>query len=217
MRQLGNGPPLLMLAGTGGRGAVFLPLARRWQARYRAVMPDPAPPYAPEESARHAMQAMKMAGMASFHVLGVSLGGCVAQQLAIQFPANVLSLTLCATFARMDAPTRAKIAALRDARLALPDPAFLPLWLNALYGSAAHPPMAAMDTPPALFAAQLEAAMAYDGTSLLRAIRCPTRVTYGRDDSLIPPTLSAALAEGIDGAATEAYPGGHMHWMYINS
>lgn len=216
MRRLGEGPPLLMLAGTGGSGAIFLGLARRHKDRFAAVMPDPAPPFAPAESARALHQAMAEAGMGAYHVLGVSLGGCTAQQLAAQYPASVLSLTLCATFARMDAQTRDEIAALRDARLSLPDAAFLPRWLDALYGNTTHPVVTTLDTPPDVFAAQLDAAMAYDGTDALWAIRCLTRVTYGQADSLIPPRLSLALANGIAGAEAVAYPGSHMHWTAID-
>ena len=59
MRTFGEGAPLLMLAGAGGRGAGFMPLARRWRAQYRAYMPDPCAPFAPEEAARGLLARMR--------------------------------------------------------------------------------------------------------------------------------------------------------------
>lgn len=210
------GPPLLMLAGAGGRGTAFLPLASRWKAQYRCLMPDPTPPYAAEEAAEIMLRQLTAAGIDTFHVLGVSLGGCMAQQVAVQAPDHVLSLTLSATFVRMDDATYARVNALRDARLTLPGDAFLLKWFSLLFGDAPWP-RGATAPPRDTFAAQTEAALAYDGTATVPGIRCPTCVTYGTDDALIPPALSIALAQAIPGATAQPYPGGHMHWQALSA
>ena len=92
MRTFGEGAPLLMLAGAGGRGAGFMPLARRWRAQYRAYMPDPCAPFAPEEAARGLLARMREAGVERFDVLGASLGGCTALAMAALAPERVRCL-----------------------------------------------------------------------------------------------------------------------------
>lgn len=217
MREMGKGEPMLLLAGAGGSGAVFLGLARRWRDNYRCLMPDMEPPYETEAAAHAMVRRLDAVGVASFHVTGVSLGGCIAQQIAAQYPERVLSLTLCATFARLEGEGRERVARLREDRLSLADEAFLPRWMDYLYGDTPRPSLRAMDTPAEVFAAQLDAALAHDGRPLLSAIACPVRVTYGRDDRLILPELTIALADGILGAECEAYPGGHMHWLDLKT
>lgn len=143
MRTFGEGAPLLMLAGAGGRGAGFMPLARRWRAQYRAYMPDPCAPFAPEEAARGLLARMREAGVERFDVLGASLGGCTALAMAALAPERVRSLTLCAAFARLDEETAGRLAALRGRRLALPDDAFDAEWMDLLYGDMPRPREAA--------------------------------------------------------------------------
>lgn len=216
MRTFGEGAPLLMLAGAGGRGAGFMPLARRWRAQYRAYMPDPCAPFAPEEAARGLLARMREAGVERFDVLGASLGGCTALAMAALAPERVRSLTLCAAFARLDEETAGRLAALRGRRLALPDDAFDAEWMDLLYGDMPRP-AGSGGMPADALAAQLEAALAFDGRPLLPRIRCPVCVTFGREDRLIPPRLSRELARGVAGAALEAYPGGHMHFLALQA
>ena len=215
MRALGRGEPLLMLSGAGGRGSVFLPLARRWQASFRVLMPDPEPPYEPDAAAHAMIRRLENAGVGSFHLLGVSLGGCVAQVLAALWPERVLSLTLSATFARLDDPARRTIEALRDLRRTGGDEAFAAAWSAALYGEDAAPRLPARGFAAKSLCAQLDAALSYDGTALLSRIRCPARITLGVDDRLIPPALTAALAADIRGASLMRFAGGHMHWLRL--
>lgn len=218
VRRLGEGAPLVMLAGVGGRGAAFLPLARRWRARYESFLPDPTPPYAPWDAAEATLRLLDVAGVGeTFHLLGASLGGCVALAMAARYPARVRTLTLCATFATLDGETRAGLLCLREARLVLPEETFLPLWRAALYGDAPCTEIGRAAVPAEAFVRQLDAALAFDGRALAPRIRCPACVTCGEDDRMIPPRLSIALAELIPGARLETHPGGHMHWLALAS
>lgn len=211
---MGSGAPLVMLAGAGGKGSVFLGLARRWKQVFRCMMPDPEPPFQSEAAALHMLSRLDAEGIDTFHLLGVSLGGCVAQQMAAQAPRRVHSLTLSATFAQLDAPAREVIQPLKQDCLTLSDDALMRRWLQLLYGEAAPPPAPGVLDRIA-FASQLDAALAHDSTQLLPHIHCPVHITYGEEDRLIPPHLSLALADSIPQATVQAYPGGHMHWLAL--
>ena len=88
--------------------------------------------------------------------------------------------------------------------------------MDLLYGDMPRP-AGSGGVPADALAAQLEAALAFDGRPLLPRIRCPVCVTFGREDRLIPPRLSRELARGVAGAALEAYPGGHMHFLALQA
>lgn len=114
--QDGSGPDLLLIAGLGDGSAVWdqqvAGLARdfrltRYDARGTAGAPTPPGPYAQSSLVDDALEVMDAAGIARAHVVGSSLGGVIAQRLAISHPERVASITLCATWARPDRALRA--------------------------------------------------------------------------------------------------------------
>lgn len=181
MRTFGEGAPLLMLAGAGGRGAGFMPLARAGARNTAPICPIPARPL---------RRRRRRAGC--WHACGRRAWSglmCWARRWAAvrrwRWPlwrrSRVRSLTLCAAFARLDEETAGRLAALRGRRLALPDDAFDAEWMDLLYGDMPRP-AGSGGVPADALAAQLEAALAFDGRPLLPRIRCPVCVTFGRED-----------------------------------
>jgi 3-oxoadipate enol-lactonase len=67
----------------------------------------PKGPYSTALLADDAAQVMTAAGIERAHVVGISLGGAIAQELTLRHPARVASLALLATFAGLDAKMRA--------------------------------------------------------------------------------------------------------------
>jgi pimeloyl-ACP methyl ester carboxylesterase len=170
---------------------------------------------------------MDRLGIERAHVLGVSMGGMIAQELALAHPDRVRSLQLHTTLARTDAYTRACAAVWEVVRATLPpEAAFraIALWLFApssyndrreliemiVQGALATP------YPQSLtgLSRQREAIASHDTLGRLGAIRCPTLVTAAEDDILIRPRASRALAAAIPGAEFATIPdAGHVpYW-----
>jgi len=146
------------------------------------------------------------------HIVGLSLGGCVAQQLALDWPARVRSLALVNTFARFDLggpdtalglgarlavlglrglPAQAELVAARM----FPKPEQAPLRQLAAQRIAAN--------EPTTYRRLLIAIAAFDVTHRLREIACPTLVVAGDRDTTVPLRAKQALAAGIPGARLE--------------
>ena len=159
-------------------------------------------------------------GIERFHLLGVSMGGMIAQEYALAYPGDLRSLVLACTYAapgpfcsRMFA-LWADMAEVRDVPFVMRD---VTLWaftlpffeqredeLREFEGE-----MAAMPQSREAYLAQLHSIREHDATERLPGIAAPTLVVAGADDILIPVALSRRLQEGIPGARWATVPGGH--------
>jgi pimeloyl-ACP methyl ester carboxylesterase len=104
--ELGEGDPLLFVQGLGYDRHGFGPLPHLLAEDFHVVVFDnrgvgesdvPAGPYSVPMLAADAIAVLDAAGIESAYVLGVSLGGFIAQELALTYPERVLKLVLCAT------------------------------------------------------------------------------------------------------------------------
>ncbi len=157
-------------------------------------------------------------GIDRVHVVGTSMGGLIAQQLAVRHPARVRSLALVATAPRLPAGTRLLLGLW--ARLAASGPAghadalldaclhgFSPAWLDrhadrieawtAVDGAAGA----------AAFAAQIGAMLAHEPVAGLPDV--PTLVLHGRDDQVMPLAVARDFAALGDRVAFEVLETGH--------
>ena len=108
----GEGEPLVLIAGTAFDLSFWddlLPELRgfrvlRLDNRGAGLSDAPDEPFSIERMADDVAAVMDAAGMPSAHVHGASMGGLIAQELAIRYPERVLSLVLGATFAGGSAP-----------------------------------------------------------------------------------------------------------------
>ena len=200
-----------------------------WQGlRYWARLPVQAP-YALRDLAGDCAALLDALGIHSAHVCGASMGGMVAQRLALEHPARVRSLVLMMTTSgarQLPGPTPAARAALLGRPRAPTAEAMLEHYMKLFrtIGSPAYPaPEADLR---AMLAQSLRrgglnsaagvtrqlTAIAADGdrTPLLGRIRVPTQVIHGQADPLVPLACGRQLAQVIAGARLDAVEGmGH--------
>lgn len=108
---LGSGPPVILLHGLGLGGADWFPVAQGLAQHYQLALIDlrgfgssslsRRRDYRIASMAADCMQVIAQWGKGPVHVVGLSLGGCVALQMALAAPQLVDSLVLVNTFARM--------------------------------------------------------------------------------------------------------------------
>jgi pimeloyl-ACP methyl ester carboxylesterase len=114
--QEGEGPDVLLLGGLADDHTVWDPQVAslrhsfrvtRFDARGIPGAPTPPGPYALSSLVADAIAVLDAGGVERAHVVGSSLGGVVAQQLAIRHPERVASIVLAASWARPDRALRA--------------------------------------------------------------------------------------------------------------
>jgi pimeloyl-ACP methyl ester carboxylesterase len=230
----GSGPPVLCIMGLGGRGTDWNPafLAAmtphhemiRFDNRGTGASDRPEETYSLDVMADEALGVLDAVGRERTHVVGTSMGGMIAQLVALRHPSRVAGLVLIATHAggpSVTPPTPAAMNALvgdrshppemivREAMTTITAPGFAarhPEAIDALVANAVRQP-----TPPASFARQMQAIIASDRTSRLADIRAPTLVVHGTDDPLVPHANGERLARHIPGARLVTLPDcGHM-------
>jgi pimeloyl-ACP methyl ester carboxylesterase len=123
--ESGHGDPLVLLMGFGGDHLSWGFQLAAFSAKYRVLAFDnrgtgrsssPPGPYTTRVMADDTVALMDKLGIDAAHVLGVSLGGMIAQELAINHPARVRSLQLHCTAARPDGYMVAMLDNLRVVR-----------------------------------------------------------------------------------------------------
>lgn len=106
-----DGPPLLMLHGLGTDQLGWALQRRAFAARYRCILVDnrgsgrsdkPHGPYRLEDLAADAVAVLDAAGYESAHVVGASMGGALAQIMAVLHPERVRSLVLACTACQLN-------------------------------------------------------------------------------------------------------------------
>ncbi|GAA3666601.1 alpha/beta hydrolase [Nonomuraea antimicrobica] len=182
-------------------------------------------PYLLDDLADDTAALMDALGLPAAHVVGASMGGMVAQTLAIRHPGRVLTLTsIMSTPGPSVAPPTEAAAAVLTGRPPADRAAVLEQAVRTW--STIGSPGYELDREkivaraglaydrcfdPAGTARQLAAIMASgDRTELLAGVRVPTLVLHGEADPLVPPAGGRATAAAIPGARLVTYPGmGH--------
>ncbi len=158
--------------------------------------------------------------IADFHLMGVSMGGMIAQEYALAYGGDLRSLTLACTYAapgpfcsRMFtmwgdlAPALGVPFVMRDVTLwAFTVPFFEEREAEAVEFEQG---MAALDMPVPAYLSQLNVIQTHDTTDRLGEITVPTMVLAGAEDILIPVRLSRKLHASIRDAEWATTPGGH--------
>lgn len=217
----GRGAPILLLHGLGSCGEDWVLQTQYFSGEFRVVAPDlrghgqstkPAGAYSIALLASDVACLLDALSIDSAHVVGLSLGGLVAQQLAIDFPRRVLSLALINTFARLLSGNVRELArVLRRGFVSL----VLPMRTNAQLiarGLFPQPHQAEMrrlavqrimTNDRAAYRAAIIAIRDFDSRRSLHRVTCPTLVVTGESDSTVPRARQRELAGGIRDARWE--------------
>jgi 3-oxoadipate enol-lactonase len=228
---VGAGRPILLVHGFTNYGMVWAPqLAALVHAGYRAIMPDLAGHGLSEPAqvkttvadlAGDMVALLDSLGIARAAVCGLSLGGFVAQQMAVDHPGRVDG-TIVADSRPLanDAETRAVIATwiemfegpggpLKRLEFAWPvlfNDTFQASPAGAATLDAWRPILARI---PGYSLANVARGMAeFDVSAALPRVRAPTLVISGELDRLFAPEVSRRTAELVPGAGFAVIPGG---------
>jgi pimeloyl-ACP methyl ester carboxylesterase len=227
----GAGDPLLLIMGLGGTHAAWMLQVPFFRRRFRVITYDPrglglsrdsGEPYTMRTLASDAIAVLDHLEVDRAHVLGLSLGGMVAQELAITCPERVRKLVLAATTpggprqitpamrkafeipedvnltqleraARTGSAIDAQHAGSVIIRLSFNNP-LLPWVLTRLAGRQGRRAL------PGGANRQTQASATHDTRDRLHLIQARTLVITGSRDRIVPPHLSEALAQGIPNA-----------------
>ena len=225
----GSGPPLLLITGIGASLDLAVPFERELVKRGRQVVSFDAPgvgestPYTwPRRMPGVAGTVRKMAGELGYgrmDVLGVSLGGVVAQQLAHQSPELVRGLVLAATGAGLGGVPgnpRVLLALATPRRYYQPD--YYRRVAGRIYGGLARTDpdellggsVARFVERPSLrgYFGQMYAISGWTSLPWLHRLRQPTLVMSGDDDPIVPLVNGRILACRIPDARLHVVRGG---------
>lgn len=223
----GSGDPVLLVAGITADGAAWGLQTEFLKERYRVVVFDnpgvgrtegPRGPYTTGLFADVATGLLDGLGIERAHVVGASMGGTIAQEIALRRPELVRSLTLHCTWARPDAwittlfrswqrsaRSLDRVEAARARWLFV----FTPGYLNrdgVLDDLEREEREAPFPQTVDGFCDQAAACLAHDALDRLGTIVAPTLITVGDSDFLTPGYLSRAIAERIRGARLHVWP-----------
>ena len=218
----GDGSAILFLSGLGASLKAWGPALGGLRARHRCIAVDnrgsgesdaATSRFGIREMAADAVAVLDACGVVTAHVVGNSMGGLIAQALALQHPQRVRSLTLvAATPGVLSVPFRRSfLATLVEAMATRQAGPVVRALHGPLYRGA---PEEASQADGFVFdrvtRAQLRAAMSWPGLLWLHRIAAPTAIIHGTEDSLVPVANARLMARRIRGATLHLLHGaGH--------
>jgi len=232
----GEGEPMLLIQGMSGNhlawGEPFLSdLERDFDVvayDHRGVGRSSAvtDPFTITELADDAAALIAALGWESAHVVGISMGGMVAQELALRHPDRIRTLTLGCTYAGGEgsALTSSQVSTkLAEAMMAGdPDRAIATAYeVNVSPGYGAdksaygtfYEMATALPTPVPVIMLQMQAIAAHNTLDRLHEISAPTLVIHGTVDEMLPYSNAVLIASKVPDAQLETLEGvGHMFW-----
>ncbi|MBI4634848.1 MAG: alpha/beta fold hydrolase [Candidatus Rokubacteria bacterium] len=230
----GAGDPVLLINGLSAPAANWVLQVKALSPHFQAITFDnrgvgetdlpPEPVYTTAQMADDAAALLRQLKISRAHVVGASMGGTIAQELALRHPRLVRSLVLACSWAQADARFLHTIEAWMSLAYRVPveeryryllypwlfSPEFFSRKENveaAFQRALAYP----HQTKAEALERQARGLLAWNGTRVKRlsTIRVPTLVLVGRDDILTPAHFSRALAKLIRRARLTVLPGGH--------
>lgn len=230
----GDGPPLLLISGTGHDLNFWSGQVPFFAARFQTIVFDnrgvggssvPPPGYSLSDMADDAAHLLDEAGIEAAHIMGFSMGGHIAQELALNHPQRVLSLGIHHSWSRVGArlkkfqETRRYLAE-HDQRVALAEISMLALHASAYYDDhvdemESHRQFLLEQSPVnAGWIGQLDACIVGDTYDRLSQINAPTIITCSVLDLIASPHLSQMMHERIPGSQLRILEGtGHVALM----
>ncbi len=230
----GEGEPLVLLMGFGADGSVWEKHVSEYEKHFRCIVLDnrgvgksdqPPGPYTTKMMAEDTAAVMRHAGIEKARIAGISMGGAITQELALNFPEKVRSIALISTWPRFNNYAKTVYENLKKLRVTSKPEDFmelLQLWIFAppyyetgLIELKEGQEAAGNNLNPQTrngFEGQLDACINHDTVSRLNQINVPALITVGDMDIFTPPAFSKILHERISGSHYVSFPeGGHVH------
>lgn len=230
----GEGEPLLLIMGLGADSSRWEDHVQEYEKHFLCILMDnrgvgqsdkPAGPYTTDMMAADAAGLLQALRLQKVHVVGISMGGAIAQKLALRCPDRVRSLVLSCTWPKCDTYTATVFEHFKRVRASVSAAEFVQL--SQLWGFASsyfekHEPELLevqreavadpMPQPQHAFSAQCDACITHDSLAHLDRIQVPTLITVGDSDILTPVHFSKTIAERVPNSEMLLFPGcGHAH------
>lgn len=236
-----NSEPLLLIMGLGAPGSLWEKHIDEYKKYFRCIAIDnrgagesdkPAGEYKTEQMADDAVSVADALGIDKFHINGISMGGAIAQQIAINHAARVKSCIITASWAfcgsymksvfEMLKITRSNMSYANFSRMFL-------LWLySAKYYESDFPAIEEsiqnniddlLPMPRHAFDSQVLACQNHDTRKKLNAVTAPVLITAGSKDIFTPIECSNYLHENIKNSKLVIFDGyAHTHhWEALSS
>jgi pimeloyl-ACP methyl ester carboxylesterase len=225
--EQGTGEPLICVQGLATDHLAWVLQVPAFAARHRTVVFDNrdvgqssrlSAPYSVGDMARDLLALADHLDLDEFHLLGVSMGGAIAQHAALAAPERIRTLTLGVTWAGSGAYALEKtrlwgLEVERFSRDEFIDSLMLLNFSEAFYENpeaVAFIRQTIRDNPhpqePAAFRRQADATAGHDLRGLLQELKMPVHVIAGEHDILLPHWKSEELAAEIPGARLTVVP-----------
>lgn len=228
--EQGQGTPLLLIMGLGYPSDMWHRARPELAAHYRTIALDnrgagrsDAPPgrYSIALMASDAAAVLDAAGVGRAHIFGVSMGGMIAQEFALQYPKRVRSLILACTHpgGLHASPPKIGIITALWARATMTPEEAKEVFIPILYDPSTPREYSDEDMAilrnwiptPAAFRTQLRAIFWWHSYRRLPQITARTLVIHGDSDRLVPPKNGKLIASRIPGAKLVMIPhAGHI-------
>lgn len=239
VQRIGSGTPLIMIMGLGAPGEKWrhnYEILSRW---FECIVPDnrgagqsdkpELEAYSTDQMSDDIIGIMDALGIERAHVMGVSMGGAIAQMVALKAPERVISLVLTSTFASVSPAFEKALSLICELKEGT-DPAVLKqlnLWMTYGQQTQMHDPdkiarSAAEDAaypypmPAYAYKAQCKACLSHDTSARLGELKMPVLIASGAKDLFMNIEKTMELVHGIPHAEFYLSPeGGHVHqWEY---
>ena len=221
-----SAPAVLLVMGLAYPAAMWFRLVPSLAERYRVLRVDnrgagetgdvPGAPYSVETMAGDCLAVLDAAGVEQAHVVGISMGGLIAQELALTAPERVRSLCLMATHPgiahavlnpealALVTSGRAGMTPQEAAEVSIP------------FNYAPSTPRERIEEDWAVrlplacslagYTAQVQGTIPWTRYDDLGSVTAPTLVLHGELDALVPPENGTRIAERIPGAEHVTVP-----------
>ena len=222
----GKGVPLVHVGGLAGDARTWARQIEHLAKHYQVLCFDnrgtgrtscPDMPYSIRLFAEDTIGLMDALGIKRAHIYGISMGGCIVQEMAINHADRVLSLVINCSFAKLDRygaritenvlnvyKSQGATEAARHVTVFCYTPAYFNSHKDEI--DAKEKTIGETTRPAHAFIHSALAVLAYDSRTQLGRVKVPTLVNCGDADPWCSPACSQEITRLIPGARLKLYP-----------
>jgi len=232
--EFGAGVPIVLIHGLAGDCSAWQPQIKVLEKNYKVIAFDnrgagrsssPEYPYTTRHFADDTiglMDALEISEPA--HIIGRSMGGAIAQEMAINYPDRVRSLLITASFGKLDryghqilfninevVKAQGYAAAAKHQSLFF----FPPMYFNENESQlgAFEEGLGNTDRPIHGYVNSTHACLTHDALDRLEQVKCPTLVLAGGEDVLCAVGAAREIVERVSGSELKVYEGASHFFM----